>query len=57
MRVELARFNDRQLNRDLAALCARVNARRPRLPDGRILHLSVVDTRRPILKAQERKVA
>lgn len=28
---------DRQLNRDLDALCARVNARQPPLPDGRFL--------------------
>ena len=30
-------FNDRQLNRDLAELCARVRARQPRLPDGTTL--------------------
>jgi len=34
VRVELHPFNDRQFNRDLAALCAKVDERRPRLPDG-----------------------
>jgi hypothetical protein len=37
VRVELRPFNDRQLNRDLAAVCARVNELQPRLPDGRRL--------------------
>ena len=32
--VELRPFNDRQLNRDLALLCARINEAAPRLPDG-----------------------
>lgn len=32
--VELRPFNDRQLNRDLAALCGKVGELRPRLPDG-----------------------
>jgi len=41
VRVELRPFNDRQLNRDLAVLCARVNAASPRLPDGRHLLLTV----------------
>jgi hypothetical protein len=38
-RVEVAvrPFTDRQLNRDLAAVCARVAAAQPRLPDGRQL--------------------
>ena len=35
--VELRQFTDRQLNRDLAALCRRVAAANPRLPDGRQL--------------------
>ncbi|MDQ5851426.1 MAG: hypothetical protein M3380_05010, partial [Chloroflexota bacterium] len=35
--VELRQFTDRQLNRDLAALCRRVAAAKPRLPDGRQL--------------------
>jgi hypothetical protein len=37
VRVELRPFNDRQLNRDLAAVYARVNELQPRLPDGRRL--------------------
>ena len=37
VQVELHPFNDRQLNRDLAAVCARVNELQPRLPDGRRL--------------------
>ena len=37
--VELRAFNDRQLNRDLAALCGSVAESEPRLPDGRRLHL------------------
>jgi len=36
--VELRPFNDRQLNRDLVVLCARINEAAPRLPDG--YHLS-----------------
>jgi hypothetical protein len=39
--VELRPFNDRQLNRDLAVICARVNAASPRLPGGRHLLLMV----------------
>ena len=35
--VEFRQFTDRQLNRDLAALCARVGVAKPRLPDGRQL--------------------
>jgi len=35
--VYLRAFNDRQLNRDLDALCERVNHLQPRLPDGRYL--------------------
>ena len=41
VRVELRPFNDRQMNRDLAEICARVNQRQPALPDGRRLVLSV----------------
>ena len=43
--VDLQPFNDRQLRRDLDALCARVNAAAPRLPDGRTLILTVAATR------------
>jgi hypothetical protein len=35
--VELKRFNDRTLNRDLEMLCAKVAQEQPRLPDGRRL--------------------
>jgi hypothetical protein len=39
--VEVRPFTDRQLNRDLAALCGRVAAAKPRLPDGRQLILTI----------------
>ena len=44
VRVELGGFNDRQLTRDVAAVCARVNAAQPHLLDGRQLqfHLAPV---------------
>lgn len=35
--VELRPFNDRSLNRDLAAMCANVREAQPQLPDGRRL--------------------
>lgn len=41
VQVELRPFNDRQLNRDLAVICARVHAASPRLPDGRHLLVTV----------------
>lgn len=37
VQVELRRFNDRILNRDLETLCAKVAEARPCLPDGRLL--------------------
>jgi hypothetical protein len=37
--VELRPFNNRQLNRDLLAVCQRVNELQPHLPDGRLLIL------------------
>jgi hypothetical protein len=37
--VELRPFNNRQLNRDLLAVCQRVNESQPRLPDGKLLIL------------------
>ncbi len=37
--VELRPFNNRQLTRDLVAVCQRVNEAQPRLPDGRLLIL------------------
>jgi hypothetical protein len=55
--VELHPFNDRQYNRDLMALCQRVNERQVRLPDGRLLLFSVMKTRRPILYEQKRLIA
>src|SRR5262249_49999269 len=41
VRVALRPFNDQQLTRDLTALCERVNAHAPHLPDGRQLIMSV----------------
>ena len=55
--VELHPFNDRQYNRDLLALCQRVNERQVRLPDGRLLMFSVKETCRPILHGQQRPIA
>jgi hypothetical protein len=55
--VELLPFNDRQLNRDLTALCQRVNEVQPRLPDGRLLLFTVKETSRPILHGQKRRIA
>ena len=49
VRVSLRPFNDRQLNRDLRAVCAQVTAKAPRLPDGRQLILTVWSAPRPIL--------
>jgi hypothetical protein len=39
VQVELRPFNNRQLYRDLLAVCQRVNEFQPRLPDGRLLIL------------------
>jgi hypothetical protein len=55
--VALRPFNDRQLNRDLAAVGSHVAAARPRLPDGRRLSLTMCAASRPVLDAQERLVA
>jgi len=41
VQVELRPFNDRQLTRDLHAVCERVTAIAPRLPDGRQLVMTV----------------
>ena len=41
VRVELHPFNDRQLNRDLQAMCQKVAAAQPRLPDGRRLYFTI----------------
>lgn len=40
--VELRPFNDRQLNQDLEAVCEKVNAQQPHLPDGRRLRFKSV---------------
>jgi hypothetical protein len=50
--VRLSPFNDRQLNRDLQALCARVQAAQPRLPDGRRLSFTVLSSDRLISDLQ-----
>jgi len=55
--VELRPFNDRQFNRDLAALCAKVDELRPRLPDGRHLVFSVSSAKSLNLDAQRRRIA
>ena len=55
--VELHPFNDRQYNRDLIALCQRVNERQVHLPDGRLLVFSVKQACRPILHEQEKLIA
>lgn len=55
--VELRPFNDRQLNRDLAAVCAKVLEARPRLPDGRRLVFAVAGAARPVLDVPQRSVA
>ena len=39
--VEVQPFNDRRLIRDLAAVCERVNAAQPRLPDGQRLSFTL----------------
>ena len=55
--VELRPFNDRQLNRDLLALCHQVNQAHPQLPDGRLLVFKVNAHVRPSLNGQQRQVA
>ena len=55
--VELHPFNDRQLNRDLLALCHRVNQAQPHLPDGRLLVFTVKVSSRPVLDGQQLKIA
>ena len=39
VQVEVRPFNNRQLNRDLLAVCQRVSELQPKLPDGRLLIL------------------
>ena len=55
--VELKRFNDRALNRDLEMLCARVAQEQSRLPDGRRLLFRVQGAEILRLDAQEQAVA
>ncbi|MBO0791657.1 MAG: hypothetical protein J2P36_12010 [Ktedonobacteraceae bacterium] len=57
--VVLRPFNDKWYNQDLEALCERVNAATPHLPDGRRLHFSiqVKEVGRPIPDVQKRRVA
>jgi hypothetical protein len=57
VRVMLRPFNECQLNRDLAALCARVEARAPRLPDGRRLLLILGTARRLKLAVSPHQIA
>jgi len=57
VQVDLCPFNDRQLNRDLAAVCAQVQQRQPRLPDGRRLSLVISSAQRPVLDANYQQVA
>jgi len=55
--VELRPFNDRQLNRDLAAVCARVDDAQPHLPDGRRLVFTIAGAACPVLDVPQRSVA
>jgi hypothetical protein len=55
--VELKRFNDRALNRDLEALCVKVAQEQPRLPDGRRLLFRVQERDILLLDAHEKEVA
>ena len=55
--VERHPFNDRQYNRDLAAMCERVNKASLHLPDGRRLLFAVRDRQGHSLELQEQRVA
>jgi len=55
--VELRPFNDRQLNRDLAIVCAKVADAQPHLPDGHRLVFTVAGAARPVLDVPQRSVA
>lgn len=57
VQVTLRPFPARALTRDLALLCERVAAARPRLPDGRVLTLSILDTPHSLLYEQTAAVA
>jgi hypothetical protein len=55
--VELRPCNDRRLTRDLAGLCQRVEAARPRLPDGRVVVLRSAGVCRLTFAAHQGEVA
>jgi hypothetical protein len=57
VQVDLQRFNDRALNRDLETLCAKVAQERPCLPDGRLLVFRMPGMALLPLDAQEQSVA
>lgn len=57
VRVELRPFNDRQLTRDLQAVCERVTAAQAHLPDGLQLCFTVEGTKGPSAERQYREVA
>jgi hypothetical protein len=57
MRLELKRFNDSALNRDLEMLCTKVAQEQPCLPDGRRLLFRVQGAEILRLDAQEQAVA
>ena len=57
VQVALRPFNDRALNRDLAALCAQVGTARPQLPDGRGLILTMDGAVSATSDAQTKAVA
>ena len=44
LQVELRPFNDRQLKRDLEAVCAQVTAAQPHLPEGCLLRFRLSGT-------------
>ncbi len=55
--VELHPFNDRQLNRDLLALCHQVNQAQLHLPDGRLLVFTMKVSSRPIPYGRQLRIA
>jgi hypothetical protein len=57
VQVTLRPFNDRQLTRDLALLCQRVQAAPPHLPDGRQLVLTLASAECPAPDMQNQAVA
>jgi hypothetical protein len=57
VQVQVRPFNDRRLTRDLMVLCQRVEAARPRLPDGRRVVLCIAGVCRLTLAAQPGEVA